>query len=134
MKTCTKCGIDKELTEFYAPKGRTTAGGAPYILPSCKKCFSEYYEKNRERQLVSNQRARIKRRYGISLEEYNSLVAQGCSVCGEQQKRIVLDHCHATNSVRAPLCDGCNLALGGAKDDPATLRALADYLERHAAA
>lgn len=53
----------------------------------------------------------------------------GCTICGSNRK-LCLDHCHATLKVRGWLCDNCNQVLGRAKDNPATLRALADYLER----
>jgi hypothetical protein len=41
-----------------------------------------------------------------------------------------LDHCHLTHAFRGWLCHQCNVALGMARDQPALLRALADYLER----
>ena len=44
-----------------------------------------------------------------------------------------VDHCHATGRIRALLCGACNGMLGLAKDKPATLRAAADYIEKHAA-
>lgn len=53
----------------------------------------------------------------------------GCTICGSN-KKLCIDHCHATLKVRGWLCDNCNVSLGRAKDNPATLRALADYLER----
>jgi hypothetical protein len=52
-----------------------------------------------------------------------------CDVCGSRE-RICMDHCHEKIVFRGWLCNGCNAALGFAKDNPATLRALADYLER----
>lgn len=52
-----------------------------------------------------------------------------CEVCGSS-KRICYDHDHATGLHRGWLCDACNRALGYVKDNPVTLRALADYLER----
>lgn len=77
----------------------------------------------------------MRRKYGLTVEEYNELIAKGCTVCGPKARGvIVMDHCHATNSVRAPLCNNCNRALGYAADDPEILRNLADYLERHATA
>lgn len=73
----------------------------------------------------------IRKRYGLTVDQYDDMIAKGCEVCGERTKRVVVDHCHDRNVVRGPLCDGCNLAIGGAKDSPSTLRALAAYVERH---
>jgi hypothetical protein len=56
-----------------------------------------------------------------------------CEVCGRPPNgkgTLHLDHCHATKAFRGWLCHSCNLILGEASDDPATLRKLADYLDR----
>ena len=52
-----------------------------------------------------------------------------CEVCGSKDK-ICLDHCHANHKFRGWLCNGCNTALGHVKDNPHTLRKLAEYLEK----
>jgi hypothetical protein len=62
--------------------------------------------------------------------------AQGnaCGICGLDMgkgKGRHVDHCHATGNVRTLLCHLCNITLGMARDDPALLRAMADYVERH---
>jgi hypothetical protein len=60
-----------------------------------------------------------------------------CEVCGSlpihNKKILCLDHCHETNTFRGWLCNGCNAALGMARDSPDILRALARYLEEHRA-
>jgi hypothetical protein len=63
-------------------------------------------------------------------------MAQGgkCAVCGDVQKRwLAVDHSHLTGKIRELLCDRCNPMAGYALDEPARLRAVADYLERHSA-
>lgn len=52
-----------------------------------------------------------------------------CEVCGSD-KRICFDHCHATGLFRGWICNTCNSLLGIAKDSPALLRSLAEYLEQ----
>lgn len=55
-------------------------------------------------------------------------IAECCEICGSTTE-LCFDHSHATGKFRGWLCHNCNFALGHAKDDPATLRALATYLE-----
>ncbi|MDK0525025.1 endonuclease VII domain-containing protein [Streptomyces sp. ML-6] len=80
----------------------------------------------------------LKYNYGLTMEEYLARVEkQGgrCAVCGEKSdRRLHVDHNHRTGAVRDLLCEWCNHAIGKARDDPARLRAMADYLERHAEA
>lgn len=56
-----------------------------------------------------------------------------CAICGETMTTPHTDHSHTTGQVRALLCGTCNVMLGMGKDDPARLRAAADYLEQHGA-
>ena len=64
-----------------------------------------------------------------------------CAMChgtGEWHDRfkmspLFVDHNHDTGIVRALACATCNSALGHSKDDPATLRKMAEYLEKYAA-
>ena|ERR1700730_4342225 len=79
-------------------------------------------------------RRRLKRQYGISLEEYERLLALqngACAICRRKSKRMLcVDHCHKTGRVRGLLCVRCNTGLGLYKDDPSLMRRGADYLER----
>lgn len=58
-----------------------------------------------------------------------------CAICGggpivSRFKNLSVDHCHSTNVIRGLLCGLCNPAIGLMQDDPARLRAAADYLEK----
>jgi hypothetical protein len=53
-----------------------------------------------------------------------------CAICGVSPAKHV-DHDHETGVVRALLWFNCNGGLGQFKDDPAVLRAAAEYVEEH---
>jgi hypothetical protein len=79
----------------------------------------------------------IERKYGLTPESYDELFASqdyACVGCGTAEsvgdRPWHIDHEHRTNIVRGILCKRCNLTLGHAKDNPATLRKLAAYLEK----
>ena len=75
----------------------------------------------------------LKRRYGISAEDADALLArQGgvCAICKAAPAAHV-DHDHYTGAVRALLCFNCNGGLGQFKDDPFLLHVAAFYVESH---
>lgn len=80
----------------------------------------------------------LERAYGISLDQRDRLLAaQGdaCAICRADSPGSVkgwnVDHCHSTGHVRGVLCCNCNLLLGHARDNPATLDAAINYLIDH---
>jgi len=79
----------------------------------------------------------LKRRFGITLAQYNELLSKqnnacpGCLRVFTKELFPVVDHCHKTGAVRGLLCTFCNRAVGLAKDNPDTLRAMAAYVRKH---
>jgi hypothetical protein len=82
------------------------------------------------------------KKYGVTVEWYEAKrQAQNgaCMICGavpppdgiKSAARLHVDHDHATGANRDLLCNRCNQGLGYFQDDPALLRAAADYIERH---
>lgn len=63
------------------------------------------------------------------------LEATKCQICGGPPDgrwgTFHVDHCHETGGFRGMICHSCNTGLGNFKDDPATLRAAAAYLEKY---
>lgn len=76
-------------------------------------------------------RSQIKSKFGLTVDEYDAAIARGCAICGTHEGQICLDHDHTSGAVRDALCQRCNQAIGLLKDDPARLRAAADYVEVH---
>jgi AAA domain/Recombination endonuclease VII/Homeodomain-like domain len=73
----------------------------------------------------------IKRRYGLSREAFDALLARQGGVCGicKKHRPLCVDHCHVTGKVRGLLCHKCNRGLGHYNDDPDLTRAATAYLE-----
>lgn len=126
-KWCPDCGVVKDLSAF----GRN-AGNKSGINSYCKPCHND--RTRRSRELVGGERTyHLRRRYGITAETADLMFAeQGglCAICQEAAAEHV-DHDHETGAVRALLCFNCNGGLGQFRDDPAVLRAAADYVEHH---
>lgn len=97
----------------------------------CKEYLRRHNQKYPERQ---KDRA-LRSRYGVSLEDFNSMCAKQlgkCACCEKPLKHSFVDHCHWTGKVRGILCPSCNSALGLFKDNIATLENAIQYLSRAA--
>lgn len=96
-------------------------------------------EKHRERQRryyrnnPDKAREKQARRYGLTLEEYDQIIARGCAICGTHEGRICIDHCHTTGKVRDALCDACNRGIGAMGDNLERVEKAAKYLKEHRA-
>lgn len=80
----------------------------------------------------SNRASRLRVKYGLSIQEYEQMVADQdgrCLICRSQPDRLVVDHDHQTGRVRGLLCSPCNLALGCLRDNADAARAAAQYLD-----
>jgi Recombination endonuclease VII len=76
--------------------------------------------------------------YGMTIADYEALLARQngvCRICKTKPagRRLAVDHCHLTDTIRSLLCNNCNLGVGNFKDNPARMREAADYLEEAAA-
>jgi hypothetical protein len=95
-------------------------------------------EANPEAAKAMRRAAAFRRKYGLTVEAWEAMLAsQGsrCPGCGLafgllRGSEPHVDHCHRTGAVRGLLCGHCNKAVGLAGDNPRILRALARYLER----
>lgn len=84
---------------------------------------------------VRNQK--LKAAYGITLEQYNELLAKQngmCAICGSppgdgRSKYLHVDHCHLTKKVRGLLCGNCNQGLGRFEHDVGVLSEAIRYLQ-----
>lgn len=130
-KECSKCGILKPVSDFAKGIQNNRIGWS--YRSYCKDCgnkktreyastnktkrnerLKKYRKNNPERMKVIDRKKLLKRKYGITLEEYNRMYAEQagkCFIC-HNKKKLVVDHCHKTGEVRKLLCHECNTILG----------------------
>lgn len=120
---CARCG---EVIPDDRRRGSTT-----YCSSQCKNNAAQ------DRWRVRSSAYNRKTKYGVTSDQFETLrTAQGdrCAICrGEWRGKggqPHVDHDHTTGAVRGLLCGPCNNGLGMFRDDPALLRAAADYLGR----
>ena len=94
--------------------------------PRCNPC-----KKRRASEKAHN--SVLQTKYGITGEEYASLLAyQGgvCYICGGKsgKKRLAVDHNHKSGEVRGLLCKRCNRMLGYYRDNATSFERAAIYL------
>lgn len=86
---------------------------------------------NPEKTKAKDREYHIRKKYGLTVTEYETVLARGCAICGTHERRLVMDHCHASGKTRDCLCDFCNTAIGKFQDDARLLRRAAEYVETH---
>jgi hypothetical protein len=100
----------------------------------------EWKRTHPESTRASMVKAELKRKYGLTPEERDHMIArQGglCAVCGTNKPAgrhglFNVDHNHKTGQVRAMLCTACNHGIGKFFDSPHLLHLAAEYLEAYA--
>jgi hypothetical protein len=157
-KKCSTCKIEKDITEFS--KDKHGKDGYTYNCKICRnKRYNDWAEENRDKVreknrkhkdrrkeyyqsdkgVQSSRRAHLKRKYTMTLDEYNILLDKQngvCDICGESETCtrntfLAVDHCHTTNKVRGLLCTNCNRSIGLLKENITTLKNMINYIEKH---
>lgn len=83
----------------------------------------------------------LKRRFGISLDEYNKLLEEQkgvCAICDKPEtytyrgkiKNLSVDHDHSNGRIRGLLCYKCNLGIGQFEDSIELLDRAKQYLTK----
>lgn len=122
---CASCNKWKLPSEYN--KNKSQKSGLHY---SCRDCSKKHVRKYN-----------LSTKYGITLEKYDSLLAEQmskCAICDKSldanshkyNERPVVDHNHDTGKVRQLLCHKCNLALGNMNDSSEYAYKLYQYLKR----
>ena len=155
-KKCIWCEKEKSKEEF---RSRGSRNGKQQRDSHCRLCrnekerldrinnpnkhtkrYAKKYWSNPERARLKARKCQIKRDYGITYEQYISMIKRqggACSICGEQEtvvtkgtlRKLSVDHDHVTGKIRGLLCTGCNQALGLFQDNIDILISAISYLK-----
>lgn len=161
-KKCTKCKIEKELTEYHKHKNgknglratckvcnkiehqlwvdnnrdKTRANSAKFAKVNRDKCNAKL-KRYRKKYPEKEKSRRLKKRYGITLDDYNDMLKnqnECCDICKKHKTTwkipLNVDHCHTTGKVRGLLCGQCNRGIGIFEDNPDFLENAKKYLEK----
>jgi hypothetical protein len=160
-KPCTKCHETKPAEQFTRVNGKKAPKhGLSSWCKSCqsevakkwnranpekckanfrkwaKKDNGAYYQANKERLAPLIRRSNLKLRYGITPEQYEQMFRDQngvCAICSEPplKERLCVDHDHKTGAVRELLCKDCNVAIARFRENPDSLAAAINYLNKH---
>lgn len=108
----------------------------PEYIQKNRERARKYKQENRQKVTDFSYKAHLKERYGLTFDEYQIMVNQQnglCAICNTpSNRRLQIDHDHATGKIRALLCHLCNKGLGCLKDNKEIMQAAILYLEKYA--
>lgn len=137
-KTCRVCLEIKSLEEFY--RKNSSKDGRESSCKSCRRKQMSAADKKRYQSAVRRNN-HLMRTYLINQSIYEHLLLmQGghCALCPatvsgrKYDQHLIVDHDHEAGDVRGLVCHHCNIMLGGAKDNIATLQNAISYLSKYA--
>lgn len=96
-----------------------------------------YREQFPAKRFDSRRRSHLKRKFGLTLEQYNEVLNKQnhcCAIClrhrKEFTKEFAVDHNKLTKEIRGLLCTDCNYRLIADHTDASLLRRMATYIEQ----
>lgn len=138
-KWYAKLSPDKKRERFAKSAARLRERMADPAVRARRLATQRRYQALHAEEIQAKRRLE---RYGLTEDAFAALFdAQGgrCPICStamdpaRKQRRggVHVDHHHKTGQVRALLCPECNKGIGSFAEDPARMRAAAEYIERH---
>lgn len=113
MRTCKKCGVEKELEEFRGKKQGTVCWEC--LNTYSKKCAAEWRQANRAyrntlkfnyNRYVSSAKKRD-HAFNLTFEEFSSFWQQPCTYCGDQIDTVGIDRIDSTIGYEIGNCVAC---------------------------
>jgi len=138
--TCEACGSAFERThgsqkfckDASCRRRRTNERGRKWRKTASRDKLNEA-QRNYRGRTDQGRRWELKSKYGITLEQWASMVSyvdSKCEICGKRVDNPCVDHDHVTGAVRGVLCRDCNKAIGQLGDTAESLQRAVDYLRK----
>lgn len=151
-KRCSKCKRVKSVIHFplrfdRGPGARTArckvcrneVKREYHQTPDGRRARADYSKRWRDANLEHVRRyaheLNLRKTYGLTGEQYSEMLGRQrgcCAICREPppaNKRLSVDHCHATGTVRGLLCTNCNLGIGKLGDTAEAIERALNYLK-----
>ena len=104
-----------------------------------REYVSRWRSENPERSQEIEEKATLKKRYGVTPEDYDRMLEERggcCEICGRSgancKRSLCIDHDHLTGNLRGLLCAKCNLGIGYFSDNTTLLENAKVYLTKYA--
>lgn len=110
--------------------------GCEKPIRSLGLCSGHYKKSRGERPTKEARNRAMIKMYGISMDEYDTLLINQegvCAICHglcKSGRRLHVDHCHKTGKVRQLLCDRCNRGIGVFNDNISLMVSAVEYLKK----
>lgn len=119
-KKCSSC--DEELPNTQEYFNIRNNGVRARTRSICKICHAKQSRANKLLNL-----------YGLTMDDYDKLYNKQNGVCAicEEDKVLVVDHCHDTGKVRSLLCNDCNSGIGFLKENKEIMNKAIKYIDHH---
>ena len=101
------------------------------VMPARKKLGKREATRRARR---SRHNSHLKEAYGITIKDYDKLLASQdgkCAICrgGTSKRHFAVDHNHKNGNVRGLLCARCNTGLARFMDNISTIRRAVKYMK-----
>lgn len=139
---CDECQRKKKIRQRIAIRNKHREADPEGYKAKTRQRTRDYRKRNPNYNNgfdpVKSRAGKLKRNFGITVEDYDALLReQGgvCAICkgtNSSGRRLGVDHCHATGKVRGLLCCLCNSGIGKLQDSLELVETAADYLRKYA--
>lgn len=137
----------QDSNEYYRKRRRKLPQAEKDKLNASSRVrHAKWYAENKERVATTTKAWRLANKewvsftqrlktYGLTLDQFHAMYERqdfSCAICGKEDVKLVIDHCHGSGRVRGLLCTRCNVGLGIFGESVESINRSIAYLEKSA--